>query len=487
MIATSSTLTTSSLMLLMRTGHIAAAAFLITAASCAENKAQSEVVKNSPTNRAEFSPTNRPEIHRTNQRPIGKGELIVSVPVSQSELAKSVAKLGWECWSSNLKLNGLMLIVADATGRTEKGIFQFSSDRSRSLSSSIRPEDAAAQGAPREPLEALIKLGIFELERAGCRAPHARVAEYRFTPRYASRPRFKVRLEMTAAQLARWHDRDERERHCYEQRHPIIAAVRTAAAGVELSAQGFEALLRLRTEAPNAVASAERCYRWLQAPESGDIRHDRCGTLHSPISQCPRLIRPHLLFDRQEVAEVDISGAHIAMLPKLYEPAFLASYGIEHTAAAELERQSLIAQIESGDVYGGDTEAERKRRKKELLTSLNMAAKVQMAMPVTQKLVAGRPILEEVMRKVKASDHRALSHYLQWWTSEIVNESVLSLHACGIPSIPIVDCLMVRRQDEAAAREELSSRLYASTGVCAKVGGARYVATTNATQPALAA
>ena len=485
------------ILLLTQTGHFAAAAFLITtafyAASCAkaaaaEKTPQTELVEFSPTYRAEFSPTYRPEIHRTNQRGMGKGELIVSVPVSQSELAKSVEKAGWQCWSSNLKLNGLMLIVADATDRAENGIFSFGSDRSRLLCSPIRPKDAAAQGAPREPLEALIKLGIFELENPGCRAPYARVAEYRFTPRYASRQRFKVRLEMTPAQLARWNDRDDRVRESYEQRHPIVRAVRTTAARMELSAQGFEALLRLRTEAPNAVASAERCHRWLLELTSEDITHDRTGTLHSPISQCPRLIRPHLLLDRQDVAEVDISGAHIAWLPKLYDPAFLDGYGIEYTeAAAELERQSLIAQIESGDVYGGATEQERKRNKKELLTSLNMAVRAQMAMPVTQKLIAGRPILAAVMSAVKATDHRALSRYLQRWTSDTVNESVLSLHARGIPSIPIVDCLMVRRQDEAAAREELSSRLYASTGVCAKVGGVRYVAPINTPQPALAA
>jgi hypothetical protein len=173
------------------------------------------------------------------------------------------------------------------------------------------------------------------------------------------------------------------------------------------------------------------------------------------------------------------------LLPKLYDPAFLDGYGIEHTeAAAELERQTLVAQIESGDVYGGATEQERKRNKKELLTSLNMAVRAQMAMPVTQKLIAGRPILAALMCAVKATDHRALSRNLQRWMSDIVNESVLSLHARGIPSIPIVDCLMVRRQDEDAAREELSSRLYASTGVCAKVGGIRYTPpalSTNAT------
>jgi len=469
------------------TGQLAEAAFL-KAAFYAEQygkramyRQQSGPVQNSPTYRGENSPTYRPKIHRTIQRPIGKGELIVSVPVSQSELAKSVSQRGWECWASNVKLNGLMMVAADAADRARKGIFPFASDRARLLCSSIRPDIAAAQGAPREALEALIQLDVLVLEKAGCRAPHARAAEYRFSDRYASRPLFKVRLELPPAQLARWHDRHDRVRQCYEQRHPIIGAVRSTAARMELSAQGFEALLRLRTEAPNAVASAERCHRWLQAPTSEDITHDRTGTLHTPISQCPRLIRPHLMLDRQDVGEIDISGAHIAMLTKLYEEEILGRYGIEHTeAAAELERQTLIAHIESGDVYAGSTPAERKKNKRTLLTSLNMALKSQMAMPVTHELLAGRPILAAAMSAIKATDHRALSRWLQRWMSDIVNPSVLALHARGIPSVPIVDSLMVRRQDEAAAREELSSRLFTSTGVRANVGGIRY------TPPALA-
>jgi hypothetical protein len=89
-----------------------------------------------------------------------------------------------------------------------------------------------------------------------------------------------------------------------------------------------------------------------------------------------------------------------------------------------------------------------------------------------------------VICAVKEKDYRALSGYLQRWTSDIVNPSVLALHARGIPSIPIVDSLMVRRQDEDAAREELSARLFASTGVRANVGGIRYTPpalSTNAT------
>ena len=84
------------------------------------------------------------------------------------------------------------------------------------------------------------------------------------------------------------------------------------------------------------------------------------------------------------------------------------------------------------------SKAERKRRKKTLLTSLNIATKVQMAMPVTQKLIAGRPILVAAMRAVKKHDHRGLSQWLQRWTSDIVNPAVLSLHERGILSSAVL-------------------------------------------------
>jgi len=99
-----------------------------------------------------------------------------------------------------------------------------------------------------------------------------------------------------------------------------------------------------------------------------------------------------------------------------------------------------------------------------------------MAMKAAQRLSADRPIFRAVMWAVKRKDHQSLSHWLQRWLSDIVNAAVVSLDADGIPSIPIVDCLMVRKRDEARAREELTFRIYAATGVSAKVGGIRHVA-----------
>jgi hypothetical protein len=480
------------ILLLTQTGHFAAAAFLITtafyAASCAkaaaaEKTPQTELVeKSSPYGTRKSSPY-RANNHPTNQYSPRTGDLEVLGVISQRELETKLNNACWQCWSTPIRLKALLLLIADAGDRAKHGVFPFSSDRSRLLCSSLPPQTAAAHNAPREGLLVLTALGVFELVQAGRRLPVARAAEYRIGQDYAKRGR-PIQLSVTPGQAERWHNRHERILNDYEKNNPIIAAVRETAARMEFSAQGMEALLRLPSTAPNLVGAAERCYRWLQQP-SERLRLDRAGTLHSPISGCPKVIRPLLLLDRQDVVEGDISGAHIAMLTKLYGEEFLGRLHIDHSPEdAQRERQELIAHIESGDVYGGSTPAERKKNKLTLLTSLNMALKAQMAMPVTHELLAGRPILKAVICAVKEKDYRALSGYLQRSTSDIVNASVLSLHARGIPSIPIVDCLMVRRQDEVAAREELSSRLYASTGVCAKVGGIRYTPpalSTNAT------
>lgn len=481
------------LLLLTQTGHFAAAAFLITAslyaASCAkagatERKQESALVeKSSPYGSRKSSPYTANN-HPTNQYMPRMVGLEISGVLGLKELETKLNNAGWQCWSTPIRLKGLLLLIADAAGRAKHGVFPFSSDRSRLFCSSLPPRVAAAHNAPREGLLVLTALGVFELVRAGRRLPVARSAEYRIGQDYAKRGRRDIQLSVTPGQAERWHNRHERICNDYEQKNPIIAAVRDTATRMEFSAQGMEALLRLPTTAPNLVGTAERCYRWLQQP-SEKLRLDGAGTLHSPISGCPKVIRPLLLLDRQDVVEIDISGAHIAMLPKFYGEEFLGRLHIEHKPEdAQRERQELIAHIESGDVYGGSTPAERKKNKLTLLTSLNMALKAQMAMPVTHELLAGRPILKAVICAVKEKDYRALSGCLQRWTSDIVNGAVLALHARGIPSIPIVDCLMVRRQDEAAAREELSSRLFASTGVRAIVGGVRYASPalpTNAT------
>jgi hypothetical protein len=484
MTATTLAAPAAALTLLPLAGLLAEAAFL-KASFYAEQygkgamyRQQSALVQKSTTYTPQKSTTYTADNRPANHRGVRKEGLAVNGLVSAVELEKLLSRKGWACWSTSVRVNALVLLVADAADRVEEGVFDFSRDRARLLCSWLPAKIASAHGAPSDGLAVLEALDVFKLKQAGRRYPFARAAEYCFGDRFASRSRFRVRLNVTPAQATRWHDRSNRIRDRFEQSNPIVAVVRETAARMELSAQGYEELLRLRTTAPNHFPCAESCRKWLEAPH-GEITRDNTHTIHSPISRCSKLIRPYLLMDQQDVVEIDISNAHPVMLTRIYEPEFLSIYRIPHTPEeAEQERLSLVAQIEAGDVYGGGTKEEREERKKRTLAGLNRRAVVQIAMSAAEPLLAGRRILTEAMWRVKKTDHRNLGQWLRRWTGDIVNPAVMALHSEGIPSIPIVDCLMVRRQDEDRARQELSSRIFEATGVRATVAGIRHTIAT---------
>ena len=324
----------------------------------------------------------------------------------------------------------------------------------------------------------LTGLGVFHRDFVGVSYPQAVASEFRFGERYASRKRFRLKMELTPKLADKWARKNERVRELFERRTPVVGAVRRSARRLGLSDEGVREMMRLHRTKPDSFASAANCFRLVDG-QLDELNPDKMKTIHSDISRCPKEIRPHLLLDGEPVVEMDISGAHLIVVTKIYEPAFLVRFGVPHEPAdAERERRSLVEMIETGDAYAGETEEEKQKRdksKKAQLTSLNIEVKVQMAMKAAQRLSADRPIFLAVMWAVKRKNHRSLSQWLQRWLSDIVNAAVVSLDADGIPSIPIVDCLMVRQRDEAPARDELASRIYAATGVCAKVGGIRYV------------
>jgi hypothetical protein len=468
------------ILMLTQHGYYAAAAFVLTMAAYCAKGPPPDAPKNRPHTATHEKLTtyggrltqetakNRPHIQWGRRE---KG-IAVAVVVRREELEALLLKAGWWEWLSPVRVCGLLLMVADAVDRLESGRFDFSRDRARCLCSPL-PKTVRV-GVPREGLAILTGLGIFAPVSAATSYPRACPAVFCLGKLYASRSRFQVVLPLTPARADKWHRRDERVREAYERGRPVIGAVRRAASRATLSDEGVREILRLRTTAPDSFDAAYRCSKWMDE-HTHRMAVDAMGTVHTPVSGCPKVIRRHVLIDGEAVAEADISGAHLVVLTKVYEPAFLKSYRVPHTATdAEEEKKSLVAMIESGDVYGGGADDERKKWKKELLTSLNMNVTVQMAMEITQRLTAGRPILTATLGAVKAGDHRALSWWMQRWTSDIVNGAVVALDAEGIPSIPIVDCLMVRRQDEERARQELSSRIFEATGVRATVGGIRH-------------
>lgn len=430
---------------------------------------QTAPIENSTTYAAQNSTTYAAKTRPSNQRDMAR--MVIEIPgrIREEELAKLVKDAGWPCWASKVKLTSLLMLVADAANRMKKGVFSFSSRRLRVLCPTLHSKLVTTYGAPGEGLAVLVAVGVFKPERLGRFYPFARSAEFSFCEQYGKRGTFKIKLSVTSKQAAKWYDRHDRIRDSFERKNPIIAVVRETAGLMKFSAQGMELLRRLPAIEPGKVASAERCYRWLQGP-IGKMTLDSSGTLSSPISGCPKIIRPYLLISGEEVTEMDISGAHIALLTRIYEPEFLSLYRIPHTPEeAQEERLSLTAQIQAGDVYAGETKDERDDHKDRMLSDLNRPTGAQMALKATEPLYAGRRIFTNVMWAVKRSDHRNLSHWLRRWTSDMVNPAVLALHERGIPSIPIVDGLMIRKQDAEAARDDLDSRLFASTGIRGKV------------------
>lgn len=468
------------ILVLMRTGHLGAAAFLLTMAT-AKNKPQAGKRRKLTTSGGRFNQDAAKNIPPNQCEGKGKGITAITVPVviNGDELRRLLLKAEWAPWLSNVRVNALLLLVADAVEREKSGAFDFGRDRARALCSPLGANVAAAhKGVPREGLPVLMGLGVFDCTFAGVFYPQAIASEFRFGERYASRTRFRLKLELTPKLADKWAHKNERVRELFERRTPVIGAVRRSLKRLGLSDEGVREMMRLHRTKPDSFAFAANCFRLVDG-KLDKLNPDKMQTIHSDISRCPKEIRPHLLLDGEAVVEMDISGAHLVVATKVYEPAFLVRFGVPHEPAdAERERQSWVLMVESGDVYAEGTDEDtdkRKKLKRAILSSLNMEPKVQMAMKVAERLSASRPIFRAAMWAVKRKSHRDLSHLLQRWLSDIVNPAVVALDADGIPSIPIVDCLMVRQRDEARARDELASRIYAATGVRAKVGGIRYL------------
>ena len=402
----------------------------------------------------------------------GRVRVGVRSVVRTEELEKLLESLGWSCWCSRSRLGSLVMLVSDGLERSKRGIFHFSRDRARGLCASM-PKDLAGE-APIEGLHVLVKLGVLSSVGNTHWQARRRAQEYCFTPEYKKRNPWTVKLPLTAREKTKWDDRNLRAKVRFEAANPIIGIVKDiATTQLRFSERGLNEICRINTSEPDLVASADRCRKALH-DGMWESTLDRQGTLHSPVSGCPKRIRKYVVMDGQRVVEADISGAHLVVLSRVYDPAFLGRYKLSFDESEiETERAGLVSLIESGDVYQ-IVPGDRDQNKIDLLTALNIRLEIQRAMKIIRALLPDRPILRAVFEAVKRCDHRTLSWWLQRWVSDITNPSLLSLHADGIPSIPIVDCLLVRYFDEARARKELSRRIYESTGVCAMVGRIRY-------------
>jgi hypothetical protein len=393
--------------------------------------------------------------------------------LSPGELKAMLKRRGWLDWCSRSRLAGLVLVAADGFGRRKPdGTFEYGDIDAEALLSSLRRRGVGSSGdMPLDPRRVLVRAGVWIVVREPQSLPVRKARCYRFADRYSGRT--EVAVPLTPKELTRWSQRDRRRVGLFARNHVEIRSVKMCLGRLEASREAYVCLDELRRRSPSKLLVAQRCLDAFKDRE-WRVTLDPYGTLHSAVSGCPREIRQHLRVDGCPVSEVDISGAHLLVIVRCLEDGFLNRYGLRPPPEqVEAERKSLVALLSgNSDVYGAGEG--RQKRKRQALMALNMEYGVSRAMGAVDRILEDRPILDEAIRRVKARDHATLARYLQRWTSQIVNPAHLALAKQGIPSVPIVDCLMVRDRDANIAHMELGYRIYAATGIRAKVGGRCY-------------
>lgn len=194
----------------------------------------------------------------------------------------------------------------------------------------------------------------------------------------------------------------------------------------------------------------------------------------------PPKARSRLLFDEgMKVARLDISSAHILMLPWLLEDMAEKIRSSEGKPLA-LERdicnevKKLRNDLSKGDFYVKITNGrERKAGKKDVLSWLN-GADFPAAKYAGKRLNSRYPILASLLckRRMNTSKSKFFDE-LQGRVTEILLQVVRKCLKGGIPCIPVTDELIVPFKDRLDVLKWMHLAIYKKTGVRGEVDGVR--------------
>jgi hypothetical protein len=110
------------------------------------------------------------------------------------------------------------------------------------------------------------------------------------------------------------------------------------------------------------------------------------------------------------------------------------------------------------------TTEERKRNKREMLTSLNMKTAVAIRYPSYQWLRSEFPLTCGIIEDIKTKDHSKLSIQLQNYTGRVINGALAEVQSLGIPAFPDTDALIVPESERTLAEEVLKRWVRAIVG-----------------------
>ena len=403
-------------------------------------------------------------------------------------LREKLIVAGQSPWTTPTRLSCISLILShiESALRKSKDIkargIPFSNRMAHQFCSKLR---TAPQGVAREPLAALVKAGLIEQSspaKVNSFAKHS--ARYRLTPEGR---RIQAILKTSPLAKGAQRKRDtapERLAAGLNRRWPFRAQLLRDLASVTLAP--LQVAQETATELlkdKGARASTKAVLHVLSTREH-TARVQPCGQITTSLSSCPRKLKPHLCIDGEPAVLCDISSAHWMFLPRLASNRidYCRQRGDDEGTLAPLkgELERLIELCSSGSFYestlpGTATAADIKSRKKLMNILLNSPRSKSEINCVWRSLRRQFPLCVSMIDSIKRDDHRNISRQLQHFTAAAINAALIEMQAEGLPAIPDVDCLIVRRTDHAAACAAIGRAMFTETrGVRVKVGGIHY-------------
>jgi len=381
--------------------------------------------------------------------------------MGENEIKDLIASKKQTEWTSKKRIAGVLLIL-DYFAR-KGGAVSMSSELSRQYVSTFKR--AKNPATIRQPLALLVHLGLIEITQKAIATPHRKAsARYRLNPAYG-KPR-PIQTSITRQQVEKMATAAQRQETRLNRRHRTREGIAATLSTIGISSAGNELALMMLTGGEKAQGIG-KFLKPLNEPSLRKIKIDPSGTIHHFVKNCPRELKPHLLLDGKPSVIVDMKAAHLVCLLCVARDR-IKWMGDNGRNAADLEGElaRYKATLESGDIYeelGGA--ADRKKFKKTLLSSLNMATSKAIHLPPYQRLKASFPRIVGIIQDIKQNDHRALSKQLQHFTAKIIEAATHEAQCMEIATLPDTDAMIVPKQFETLARTLLNNAIHEVTGL----------------------
>jgi hypothetical protein len=375
-------------------------------------------------------------------------------------------------WCSRKRIAGLLMIIdffaRNGPGTAKKPGTAMSSALSREYVSTLKRAKNAS--TIRQPLMLLVEIGILEVAQKAVVAPHRKTsARYRIHPRHGGLK--KIEAMLTTQQRNKLQSAGKRNEKRLNRKHPFRKQLLADLATVGLSDGGRNLALTMMTNGEKE-SSIKGLMAIINGTKLRGISIDPCGTIHCFARLAPRELKPHMTLGGEPVAICDIESAHICVLSCVLQERidWMVGHG-KKTVNLEQERRSLIAILESADIYEYlDESGDRNGFKKSLLSSINMPTSKAVHVVAYQRFRGAFPLTATIIEDIKKKGHHGISRPLQHHTARIIQIAMGDVQKIGVACIPDTDALIIPIGAETTVMEIINHALFQVTGIARRRG-----------------